>query len=105
MLVLDEPTNDLDIETLELLEDLLAEYTGTVFLVSHDQQHGAGIFGQRLFQQLQRIDVEVIGGFIQDQQVRGAREQRASSSRLRSPPESMRTGDCARRGENRKSCR
>ena len=37
ILVLDEPTNDLDIETLELLEQLLAEYTGTVFLVSHDR--------------------------------------------------------------------
>ncbi|TNF63988.1 MAG: ATP-binding cassette domain-containing protein [Burkholderiales bacterium] len=38
VLVLDEPTNDLDIETLELLEDLLQEYDGTVFLVSHDRR-------------------------------------------------------------------
>jgi len=37
VLVLDEPTNDLDIETLELLEELLANYSGTVFLVSHDR--------------------------------------------------------------------
>lgn len=37
VLVLDEPTNDLDIETLELLEGLLTEYTGTVMLVSHDR--------------------------------------------------------------------
>jgi ATP-binding cassette subfamily F protein uup len=37
VLVLDEPTNDLDIETLELLEDLLQSYEGTVFLVSHDR--------------------------------------------------------------------
>ncbi|GGE59381.1 ATP-binding cassette subfamily F protein uup [Paenalcaligenes hominis] len=37
VLVLDEPTNDLDIETLELLEQLLTEYTGTVMLVSHDR--------------------------------------------------------------------
>jgi ATP-binding cassette subfamily F protein uup len=35
--VLDEPTNDLDIDTLELLEDLLQSYDGTVFLVSHDR--------------------------------------------------------------------
>jgi ATP-binding cassette subfamily F protein uup len=38
VLVLDEPTNDLDIETLELLEELLQSYPGTVFLVSHDRR-------------------------------------------------------------------
>ncbi len=38
VLVLDEPTNDLDIDTLELLEELLQSYEGTVFLVSHDRE-------------------------------------------------------------------
>lgn len=37
VLVLDEPTNDLDLETLELLQEQLAEFTGTLFLVSHDR--------------------------------------------------------------------
>jgi len=38
VLVMDEPTNDLDLETLELLEDLLIEYPGTLLLVSHDRE-------------------------------------------------------------------
>ncbi len=38
VLVLDEPTNDLDIDTLELLEELLQDYAGTLFLVSHDRR-------------------------------------------------------------------
>ncbi|MEC9249208.1 MAG: ATP-binding cassette domain-containing protein [Pseudomonadota bacterium] len=37
VLILDEPTNDLDLETLDLLQDLIANYAGTVFLVSHDR--------------------------------------------------------------------
>ena len=37
LMVLDEPTNDLDIETLDLLQELLGEYTGTILIVSHDR--------------------------------------------------------------------
>src|SRR5207253_6017772 len=38
VVVLDEPTNDLDVETLDLLEELLVDYAGTVLLVSHDRE-------------------------------------------------------------------
>jgi ATP-binding cassette subfamily F protein uup len=37
LLVMDEPTNDLDLETLDLLQELIADYAGTVLLVSHDR--------------------------------------------------------------------
>jgi len=43
LLVLDEPTNDLDMETLDLLEDMLAEYDGTLILVSHDRAFLDGV--------------------------------------------------------------
>ncbi|QYN42624.1 ABC transporter ATP-binding protein [Gilliamella sp. ESL0443] len=49
LLVLDEPTNDLDIETLELLEELVNDYQGTVLLVSHDRQFVDNVLTQCWF--------------------------------------------------------
>ena len=45
---MDEPTNDLDIETQELLEELLMEYSGTLILVSHDRVFLNNVVTQRL---------------------------------------------------------
>ncbi len=63
VLVLDEPTNDLDAETLELLEDLLVEYQGTVLLVSHDRAFLNGVVTSTLvFEGGGRVN-EYVGGY------------------------------------------
>jgi ATP-binding cassette subfamily F protein uup len=70
LLVLDEPTNDLDIETLELLEEVLLEFSGTVILVSHDRD-----FMDRVVTSLLVIDeqghVEEQAGNFSDWEARG----------------------------------
>lgn len=63
VLVLDEPTNDLDIETLELLEELLEEYTGTVFLVSHDRTFLDNVVTQVIASEGNGKWKEYIGGY------------------------------------------
>lgn len=63
VLVLDEPTNDLDIETLELLEGLLTEYTGTVMLVSHDRAFLNNVVTQVIAAEDQGHWGEYVGGY------------------------------------------
>jgi ATP-binding cassette subfamily F protein uup len=62
-LVLDEPTNDLDIDTLELLEELLAEYSGTVFLVSHDRTFLDNVVTEVIVSEGQGMWREYVGGY------------------------------------------
>lgn len=62
LLVLDEPTNDLDVETLELLEELLADYDGTLLLVSHDRAFIDKTVTSTLVINNQRIE-EHVGGY------------------------------------------
>jgi len=63
VLVLDEPTNDLDLETLELLEELLLEYQGTLLLVSHDRDFLDNVVTSTLvFEQGGRVG-EYVGGY------------------------------------------
>ncbi len=70
LLVLDEPTNDLDIETLELLEDLLANYQGTLLLVSHDRQFVDNtVMTSWIFEGNGHIE-EFVGGYHDAQQQR-----------------------------------
>ena len=63
ILVLDEPTNDLDIDTQELLEDLLRDYQGTVFLVSHDRMFLDNVITQSIVFEGQGHLKEYIGGY------------------------------------------
>ena len=63
LLVLDEPTNDLDVETLELLEEILLEYQGTLLLVSHDRQFLDNIVTSTLAFEGQGVIREYVGGY------------------------------------------
>jgi ATP-binding cassette subfamily F protein uup len=69
-LVLDEPTNDLDIDTLELLEELLEEYTGTVFLVSHDRTFLDNVVTQVIVAEGAGHWREFVGGYSDWERVR-----------------------------------
>ncbi|HAU83366.1 MAG TPA: ABC transporter ATP-binding protein [Betaproteobacteria bacterium] len=63
VLVLDEPTNDLDIETLELLEDILSNFEGTVFLVSHDRKFMDNVVTSVMVFESNGIVEEYVGGY------------------------------------------
>jgi len=63
LLILDEPTNDLDVETLELLESLIVEYSGTVLLVSHDREFIDNVVTSSLVFEGQGKVTEFVGGY------------------------------------------
>ncbi len=63
ILVMDEPTNDLDIETLELLEEVLANFTGTLLLVSHDRQFLDNVVTSTLIFEGNGKIQEYVGGY------------------------------------------
>lgn len=63
LLILDEPTNDLDLETLELLQDLLGEYEGTVIMVSHDRDFLDKVVTSILYFEGEGEVVEYAGGY------------------------------------------
>ena len=71
-LVLDEPTNDLDIDTLELLEELLEDYTGTVFLVSHDRTFLDNVVTQVIVAEGEGMWREYVGGYTDWERVKAA---------------------------------
>ena len=81
VLVLDEPTNDLDIDTLELLEELLQEYNGTVFLVSHDRAFLDNVVTQVIAAEGQGLWREYIGGYSDWERIRPVPPQKAEEKK------------------------
>ena len=90
-MVLDEPTNDLDIDTQELLEDLLRDYQGTVFLVSHDRMFLDNVITQSIVFEGQGRLKEYIGGYQDyiDAKSREEKIQTASAPKAVAEPEKV----------------
>jgi len=63
LLVLDEPTNDLDVETLELLEEMLVDYTGTLILISHDRTFLNNVVGSTIVMDGDGMINQYAGGY------------------------------------------
>ncbi|MGV3741610.1 MAG: ATP-binding cassette domain-containing protein [Burkholderiaceae bacterium] len=78
VLVLDEPTNDLDIDTLELLEELLAGFDGTVFLVSHDRTFLDNVVTQVIAAEGNGFWKEYVGGYSDWENLRASVKQQAA---------------------------
>ncbi|MCT6875532.1 ABC transporter ATP-binding protein [Frischella perrara] len=104
LLILDEPTNDLDIETLELLEELINEYKGTVLLVSHDRQFVDNAVNQCWFFEGDGKIVDYPGGYYdayqQQQNTRPVEkniEKVVETAKPAAKPENVRTTTTAKR--------
>jgi ABC transport system ATP-binding/permease protein len=95
VLVLDEPTNDLDIETLDLLEDLLLEFSGTLLLVSHDRAFLDNVVTSTLVMEDDGRVGEYVGGYTDWVRQRPPRRSNAPAA----PPPAPRP---ARRTEKRR---
>ena len=98
MMVLDEPTNDLDVDTLELLEELLSEYEGTLLLVSHDRTFLDNVVTSTLVFEGDGKFGEYAGGYEdweryqrQIPEIPGATKKRGNTQRTPAPSQAKRT--------------
>ena len=82
VLILDEPTNDLDLDTLELLEALLQDYSGSVFLVSHDREFLNNVVTQIIAFEGDGKVVEYAGDYDDWERVQNARAAEATAERV-----------------------
>ncbi len=85
VLVLDEPTNDLDVETLELLESILVDFTGTVLLVSHDRAFLDNVVSSSLVFEGNGVVREYVGGFEDWLRQGGSMQRLAESGEIEKP--------------------
>ena len=86
-LVLDEPTNDLDIETLELLEEVLLDFQGTLLLVSHDRAFMDNVITSTLVLDGEGAVEEYLGGYTESmEQARTVAELKADSGKEQAKP-------------------
>jgi ATP-binding cassette subfamily F protein uup len=102
LLVLDEPTNDLDLETLDLLQELLADYAGTVIVVSHDRDFLDRVTTAVLWAEGDGRFTEYAGGFSDAVAQRGAdikAKERAAAAPARSK---VREQETSRSNEQKK---
>jgi ATP-binding cassette subfamily F protein uup len=90
LLVLDEPTNDLDLETLDLLQEMITDYSGTVLLVSHDRDFLDRTVGSVLVSEGQGRWVEYAGGYSDMVAQRGEGVQARIADRAAKPREERR---------------
>lgn len=89
LLVMDEPTNDLDLETLELLESMLMDFTGTLLLISHDRAFINHVVTSVLIHEGDGVFHEYVGGY--DDYRRFKKQQRESADPISEPRQSKRT--------------
>ena len=82
VLVLDEPTNDLDIETLELLEDILIKFEGTILLVSHDRKFMDNVVTSLMVFEANGKINEYVGGY-SDWSIKGGKLQKVGESKAK----------------------
>jgi len=97
VLIMDEPTNDLDIETLELLEEMLDAYQGTVLLVSHDREFLDNLVTSTLVLEGDGLVHDYVGGYTDWLHQRGSAVGKHKKNAIMSKPEIVQTNTVNKR--------
>lgn len=87
LLILDEPTNDLDMDTLDMIQDILADYTGTLLIVSHDRAFLDSLVTKTLYFEGSGVVEEFVGSYEDLRQLKKIQEKAKSTAK--SPPQEV----------------